>query len=499
MGDNISIRRRPFKKAFRDFKNRYPAFSATEKLDSIRTSEFKRLDKSGHVYLDFTGGGLYAASQIRQHQEMLNKEVFGNPHSGNPTSMKATEITESARNYVLKYFNTSSDEYICIFTPNASGALKLTGEAYPFEKGDHLLLTFDNHNSVNGIREFARKKGATYSYTPLVRDSLRLDEEKLVENFMKPVSGKHRLFAFPAQSNVSGVKHDLKWIDIAHIFGWHVLLDAAAFVPSSRLDLSRYKPEFVSISFYKIFGYPTGLGCLLVKKSIFEELVRPWFAGGTIAIVSVQGDSFYYDKDNARFEDGTINYLDIPAIEIGLRHIEGIGMDSISTRIECLTGWTIEQMASLKHDNGQPLIKLYGPNNTVDRGGTMVMNFFDANGDMYPFAEIERLANERNISLRTGCFCNPGIDETNHGLEQGELLNYFAGEGPKGYMDLIDKLGKLRGAVRISLGYISNFRDVYTFIAFAGELLNKEITSVANDKTYRYEDAAMETSETNNE
>jgi len=463
-----------FINAYRDFNERYPAYTETAILDNMREQEFSRLDKKGHTYLDYTGGGLYAAKQVETHLQMLRENVYGNPHSSNPTSQLATEYTESARNYVLKYFNTSSDEYVCIFTQNASGALKLLGEAYPFEEGDHLLLTFDNHNSVNGIREFARQKKASFNYSPIHKEDLRLDEEKLMANLEQKVTGKHKLFGFPAQSNVSGVKHDLKWIGIAQEKGWDVLLDAAAFVPTNKLDLSIYKPEFVTVSFYKIFGYPTGLGCLLVKKSAFDELVRPWFAGGTITIVSVQGDGYYYDKNNAKFEDGTINYLDIPAIEIGLKHIESVGINTISKRIECLTGWTMDSLWQLRHDNGLPLIKIYGPKNTFMRGGTLALNFFDKNGALFNFMEVEALANKQMISLRTGCFCNPGIDETNHALNPDNLKSYFAKQGPKDYFDLIEYIGQKRGAVRISLGYVTNFKDVYRFIQFAKSLLNKD-------------------------
>ena len=45
-------------------------------------------------------------------------------------------------------------------TPNATGALRLIGGSYPFGAGDLYLLTFDNHHSVNGIREFAHSKEA---------------------------------------------------------------------------------------------------------------------------------------------------------------------------------------------------------------------------------------------------------------------------------------------------------------------------------------------------
>ena len=77
-----------------------------------------------------------------------------------------TELVERARAAVLEFFRASPDEYVAIFTPNATGALRLVGEAYPFRAGDRFLLTFDNHNSVNGIREFARARGAETTYVP---------------------------------------------------------------------------------------------------------------------------------------------------------------------------------------------------------------------------------------------------------------------------------------------------------------------------------------------
>jgi molybdenum cofactor sulfurtransferase len=47
---------------------------------------------------------------------------------------------------------------------------------------------------------------------------------------------------------------------------WMILLDAAALVSSASLDLSQYQPDFVTLSFYKIFGFPTGIGALIVKN-----------------------------------------------------------------------------------------------------------------------------------------------------------------------------------------------------------------------------------------
>src|SRR5579884_1051795 len=146
----------------------HPEFAETRALDALRVEDYARLDRAGHLYLDYTGGGLYAESQIRAHLEQLERGVFGNPHSINPTSRATTELVERARAYVLEFFNASPDEYAVVFTQNASGALKLVGESYPFGPGGRYLLTFDNHNSVNGIREFARAKGAAVTYVPVI-------------------------------------------------------------------------------------------------------------------------------------------------------------------------------------------------------------------------------------------------------------------------------------------------------------------------------------------
>jgi selenocysteine lyase/cysteine desulfurase len=285
-------------------------------LDELRAAEYGRLDATGNVYLDYTGGSLYAESQVEEHVRMLRDGVYGNPHSINPTSSAATAMVERARSAVLRYFDAPESEYACIFTPNASGAIRLVGEAYPF---DRFLATSDNHNSVNGLREFARAKGAATAYVPVQAPDLRV--ARLVDHLDEAEGAS--LFAYPAQSNFSGVKHPLEWIDVAHERGWDVLLDCAAFAPTSRLDLSRWQPDFVALSFYKMFGYPTGVGALIARRRALERLQRPWFSGGTVVVATVQREMAVPQSGHAGFEDGTVNYLGIPAVEIGLRYRAG--------------------------------------------------------------------------------------------------------------------------------------------------------------------------------
>lgn len=453
--------------ALEQFLAAYPDFRATHVLDELRATEYARLDRAGHVYLDYTGGGLYADSQVRAHAKLLLDNVFGNPHSSNPTSAATTGLVERARKRVLEYFNASPEEYLVIFTPNASGALKLVGESYPFGPGGQFALTFDNHNSVNGIREFARTQGAQVTYAPVLPPALRIDEARMSDLLSKAEHGQNNLFAYPAQSNFSGVQHSMEWISRAQAMGWDVLLDAAAFVPTNRLDLGRWKPDFVVLSFYKIFGYPTGVGCLLARRAALAKLRRPWFAGGTITVASVQGDRYYLQEGAEAFEDGTINYLALPAIEIGLNHISGIGLEPIHSRVQALTGWLLDELEKLRHRNGAPVVQIYGPLDTDRRGGTIALNLFKANGDFIDHLWVEQCANRCGISLRTGCFCNPGSGELALGLSSSELAACFSDKTRLTLNDFrrcIDD--KSTGAVRISVGLVSTFVDVFRFIQF---------------------------------
>lgn len=455
-----------------EFSALFPEYEATSVLDAIRQKDFARLDEQNHVYLDYTGGNLYPLTLIDEHHSFLKNNILGNPHSSNPASKSSTVMVDASREFVLEYFN-AKDDYFCIFTANCSAALKIVGESYPFDNKSHFLLSIDNHNSVNGIREFAKRKGAGFSYVPMDEESLCLDEDGLIRQLEAFPDCGNKLFAFPAQSNVTGIKHPLATIGEAKKRGWDVLLDAAAFVPSDRLDLKEVKPDFVTISFYKIFGYPTGVGCLLVRKESFSKLDKPWFAGGTISIAATKFDGHMLIPNHEKFEDGTINYLDIPAIKNGLAYIQKLGLLNIKKRTSALAQWMLSELTDLKHSNGYRLIQILGAPDANKRGATIAMQFYNKEGNTIPYLAIEKEANKRMISLRSGCFCNPGIDETVNHIEKEKLKSYFATHTDWDIDEMMSFIGKVRGSVRISFGLASNFKDAMAFYSFAKSFIDK--------------------------
>jgi selenocysteine lyase/cysteine desulfurase len=467
--------------ATHDFLAAYPGYAATSQLDELRAGEYSYLDAGGHTYLDYAGAGLVADGQLRVHAERLRGGCFGNPHSESPASNASTRLIAEAKAAVLRYFNAAADQYAVIFTQNATGACRLVGEAYQFRPLSRFVLTADNHNSVNGMREFARARGAAIRYIPLSSADLRVGDEDVVAALERGASdrvdgadraGRHGLFAYPAQSNFSGVQHPLSWVDAAHSAGYDVLLDAAAFVPSNRLDLGAVKPEFVTMSFYKMFGYPTGIGCLLARRDAIARLRRPWFSGGTIWGASVHRGWHRLADDETAFEDGTVNYLAIPDVTTGLEWISDIGIDLIHRRVGYLTSWLLDRLTGLKHANGTPMVRVYGPRGNRARGGTVAFNFLDARGTVVDERAVARDASAAGISVRTGCFCNPGAAETALGLTgqavDGMWWRPFSPPDVRTIDDYLELVGlPSGGAVRVSFGPVSDISDVERFLAFA--------------------------------
>ena len=437
-------------------------------FDGLRNDEFGRLDEAGITYLDYTGSGLYAESQIRAHAAYLCAHVLGNPHSGSGPSTEATGIIARAREDVLDFFGADPARWTVCFTHNASAACKLVGEAYPFGPDSRFVLPADNHNSVNGIREFARAAGAAIDY-------LGLDEDlRLPHGAPLPAAGRDpSLFAFPAQSNFSGVQHPLSLIDSAREAGYDVLLDAAAFVPTNPLSLAEVEPDFVCVSFYKMFGYPTGVGALLARRESLDRLRRPWFSGGTVEWVTVGTGKRSLLPSAEAFEDGTPNFLDIAAVPAGLDLLRRLGMDRLHERVTALTAALLHAFVGAGDAAGRPVVRVYGPIEAAGRGATVAFNVLDGTGGVLPYERVEREAREAGIAIRGGCFCNPGASEAAFGVDPLRALGCLE-RVPKGAFhprvlgDCLD--GAPVGALRASFGIASAERDVERLVGFLTEM-----------------------------
>jgi len=441
---------------------------ATSAVDfaELRAGQFGRLDATDQAYLDYTGSALYPEGLVTEHAEALRREVLGNPHSDSPASRASTARVNAARERVLRFFDADPGEYCVCFAANTTGAIHLVASGFAFGPDAPFILAADDHNSVNGVRAYAERAGARVHYLPL-DDELRLHDPASRLAVLRRSHVGAGLVALPAQSNFSGVQHPLALVERAGSLGYTVLLDAAAYVPTSPLSLRRVPADFVACSFYKMFGYPTGVGALVARRDALARLRRPWFAGGAVEYVSVQHGSHLLRDGPEGFEDGTVSFLDADAVIRGLDFLDGLGMARIRRHVVSLAASLVERLQSLSHADGSPTIRLYGPRDRYDCGGTVTFNVIDARGEALSYQVVEEHARRAGVSVRGGCFCNPGASEAAFGFVPDRTAACIAETRREGW-SLERFARRMRacegahavGAVRASLGVASNEKDL---------------------------------------
>ena len=437
----------------------------------------------------------------------MNSNLLGNPHSNSPSSVLSTHRIEAVRARMLEFFKTDLEHFDLVFVANATAAIKLVmdgmrghdqGKA-PFWYGYHA----DSHTSLVGVREHASSGSRCFASDQDVETWLNQDKPGF-SPYPHQIKSTEKigLFAYPAQSNMNGRRLPLSWPGRIrasqlsrhqHVFS---LLDAAAFVSTAQLDLSDWgsAPDFIALSFYKIFGFPD-LGALLVRKGAGHVLTRrAYFGGGTVdMVINAMDDpkeAWYARKDTSTheaFEDGTPAFHSILALDSALKihHRLYTSMDHVSQHTTNLVKILYDALSTLSHANGVSLCTIYqgedskyGDSKT--QGPTIAFNIQDCTGHWIGKSYFEKLAILNGIQIRTGGVCNPGGIAHYLKFSPQEMRYNFA-EGLRCGNDLDELNGKPTGIIRVSLGAISIIKDVKKLVNFMKMFVDKAMTQVQWD------------------
>ncbi|KAG0379282.1 hypothetical protein BGX24_001040 [Mortierella sp. AD032] len=501
-------------------------------VDTIRKEQYPQLKDA--VYLDHAGATLPSQHHLQQFTANLTANLYANPHSKSPSSQATSARVDSARQKVLQHFKASiNGEWDVIFTANATAGIKLVGDAFPWTRrsaasmdparASKLTILREAHTSLVGLRGIAHDDNRgnidvetirqcqleQLLQTPLNKGEIQTKHRRdhVSTHDVHPssplspnASTKHlvtdnsdsepiyNLFAYPAQCNFGGRRFPLSWprqikarLDTPAQKNL-VLLDAASYVMTAELDLSDHSssPDFVVVSFYKMFGFPTGLGAVIVKTELADKLRKSYFGGGTVsAITSDESWQVYRTSLHGRYEDGTLNYLDIVALDLAFDSIREIfgNYSTISPHVTSLHRLLYQSMKSIKHYNGTSLCDIYVE--STDSGSQLVgnpemygpilnFNLRRSNGHWIGYGDVERLASMKDIHVRTGGFCNPGSMQRWLDLSSDEVKkNLEAGHVCWDDTDILN--GKPTGSIRVSLGAMSTVDDVVSFISFLEE------------------------------
>ncbi|KAJ3215010.1 hypothetical protein HDU67_000963 [Dinochytrium kinnereticum] len=467
---------------------------------SDATGDYPQL--AGSLYLDSAGAGLPPKPVVDRFAREITTSLYANPHSGTAASASNKRI-ERVRSRILSQCNVDPTEFSVVFVQNATAGMKLVAESFRWDGKLFWYLT-DSHTSVVGMREYPLRG---YSLDGLciplsdgevqsvgmdeVEEYLAKEENVTSSNHQNPhpisngVVGNESadaIFAFTAQSNFNGFEYPLSWVNrfkaiSEHRRKWAVLVDASSF---GFMDLGKHPADILILSFYKMIGFPTGVAALIMRNDFARTLRKPYFGGGTVDAVE-PSTSWHQLRPNIshRFEDGTIPFLDIIAVDHGLDWMEEKGgWQAMKDRSKALASVSRRMMAGLRYPQSQdggeglPLCTLYmgGVGETrgcaETHGPVIAFNLIRPDGLPLAGTELSRLAELHGIHLRAGCFCNLGACSYHLELPKGSIRSN-AEAGARICGDTVDILdGRHVTALRVSFGPMNDMADVTRWIDF---------------------------------
>ena len=488
----------------------------------------------GEVYLDYAGSALVLKSQLKaiysEHQ------VLANPHSTGPAAARTQRLVLQARQMILQHFDAApgrlaglkpargestrnaSDAdyhpgYDIVFTSGATEALRIVAERFPWKGETHCtdcgqlstpsIFAYPQsaHTSVVGMRGPAMAGGTRFVCKPMEQLRRDLHEAEGDRDWTKTRSCPHcparNLLVLPLECNFGGERiaspsnNALKEFREGLDCQWSIMLDVAKAASTGPVSLKTLNPDFACLSFYKVFGEPTGLGCLFVRRTAIPLLLSStrnpyhYFGGGSVDVVLPTTDFAVHKSDNlASLSNGTIHFRGIAAIRHGFVELERVGgMACIRRHSVALARELVSRFCELRHcRTDEPVIVLYGGwarywggEKCVENepGPTVAFNIVREDGSYVGYNEFSKLAalNRPPLQLRTGCFCNPGACQLSLGKSNEEIQRNYesAGHVCGDQIDIID--GKPTGAIRASFGKDSTWEDMDALVGFCGATL----------------------------
>ena len=318
------------------------------------------------------------------------EEYNSNAHRSNHTlADEATTALEYARERIASYFGTSPDQLI--YTSGATEGINLVAYAWARENlgdGDVIVLTeMEHHADIVPWQQLSIERGVEVRYVPIDTESFTLDMDAL-----EVAVADASLVCVVHISNVLGVRNPIEdIIEMSHATGARVLLDCAQGAPHERIHFDQLGADFIAISAHKMAG-PTGIGCLLVKSDVMEQMA-PFMTGGLV-IKSVSTEGTTFQDGHAMFETGTPRIAEAIGWGAAVEWLDQFDMEEVHEHINDVASWTAAQMREI------PGIRIYGEPEREDSSGAV--SFLH---ESIQSQDLALLLDEGGFAVRTGHHC----------------------------------------------------------------------------------------------
>ena len=356
------------------------------------------------IYLDNAATTMKKPDEVVQAvmQAMVSSGNAG--RSGHSASLDASRIVFETRKLLAEFFNAESPECIA-FTANSTESLNIAIKGIT-EKGDHIITTELEHNSVLRPLYEMEKLGA--ELTVVKSDSKgRIDYsdiEKSIKHNTKAIICTHA-------SNLTGNVVDIERIgSIARRHNILLVVDASQTAGVFSIDVQKMNIDILCFTGHKALMGPQGTGGIYVRKGV---AVKPLLSGGS----GVQS----YSKEHpsqmpTALEAGTLNTHGIAGLNAAVKYINETGLDNIRKKEQKLMRMFYEGVKDL------PDVRIYGDFDTDERCAIVTLNV--GSYDSSKVSDV--LFEEYGIATRPGAHCAPLMHKALGTVHQGAVRFSFS-------------------------------------------------------------------------
>ena len=338
-------------------------------------------------------------------------KTCANPGRGShKLGLACAKAVQSCRYTLNDFFDGYGFDRVA-FTKNCTEALNVALFGV-LQKGDHVVTTCLEHNSVLRPLEFLKQAGViSYDVCPLTSNESFSEQNVSTENLLSYIKPSTKMVVLTSASNVNGAIPPLEKLRSA--LPKHILLlcDGAQGAGHIRLPMQKYGIDLLTLPGHKGLMGIQGSGALLFSERVNP---RPILHGGTGSLsVSLQSPDFYPDA----LEAGTLNFPAIRAMEEGVRYLQ-FHESRIQSRLLTLTAYFL---------NGLKALPSYIPYSKANPCGIVAIKHKNIPSE--PLSET--LSEKYDIATRGGLHCAPLAHQAFGTAEDGLLrvsFSHFNGE-----------------------------------------------------------------------
>jgi cysteine desulfurase / selenocysteine lyase len=368
----------------------------------------KKINDNPLVYLDSAATSL-KPKQVLDAEKNYYENSCANVHRGlHEMSEEASMEYEKSHKVVADFINADKEEVI--FTKNTTESLNLLMYSLRngnfFKKGDTILTSeLEHHSNIIPWQYLEKRFGINLEFVKLNND-FELD----MNDFEKKASGA-KLVSISGASNTVSTHTDLKQIEkITHQTDTLLCVDGAQLVPHESVNFKKLNIDFLAFSGHKMLA-PTGIGCMVGKKDLLNDM-EPFLFGGDM-ITSVSKHTASWNHLPSKFEAGTPNIAASYGMSAAIKYLENVGMDNIKQHEQKLTTLCINELEKLG-------VSVYGPKNK-NQGGIALFDCGKINCH-----DVATVLNDEGIAIRSGMHCaEPIVSSLNKdGLARASFYIY---------------------------------------------------------------------------